>query len=143
MNTVVDTAVNFQPLLNSLLTIIGIVIASVGAKLAVRALQFVERRLHLQVTDQANQVLADEVTNAAGAILSHISAGSAQVSDVHFHSTLVREMATGILNRTYETAGRLGLTKDDVAAKIVGVTMAMISADPTIQTIQPKEPPHA
>jgi hypothetical protein len=132
--------IDFTPIVTAATDVVGMVVMVVGPVLVMRAIKAFEARTGIQLTDQQNAVLANEVSTAAGLLMGKVSAGVLKVSDVHVNNEAGATAVNGVLGRAFDTVNQLGVTKQDVAEKIVAATMKMVSADPTISTIQAQAP---
>lgn len=116
----------------SLALTIGTPIAMILAK---RAIALAETRLHLTVSAANETKILQAVNVGAGMITAKLAAGQMTLPDVHMGNEHVASAVTMALDIAGAAGVQAGLTRDVLAAQIVGAVGHALGEDPTVPTV--------
>jgi hypothetical protein len=111
-----DLSVIAQPIL----AVTGAVIASLLAIYVPKALEAIQARTNIQLTDQQRATVLGAVRTAAGVIETSLDQGVLRVAHVDIANPAVRAEAAAAINAVPVAAAALNMTVDGVARMIVG-----------------------
>ena len=115
-------SIDLTPILQPILTAIGLVIAGLIAAYVPKAIAAFEARTGIQIAAQQQAALVQAVQAAAGTIETRIDQKAMSVADVHVANPAVVALANEAIANAGAIAGATGLTPDSVARMIVGAT---------------------
>lgn len=131
------SVVDLSPILHPLWQITTVVVLGVAPLLTNKALNVVQKYLHVQFTSQQIQAVHDATDTAAGVINTMLTRGEMHLDDVHITNDTVRSLTRTAMQAVPTAVAATGVDAPYVAHMIVGRVGKLLSADPTVETLPP------
>lgn len=129
-STLLDVTTVLQPVLE----MIALVIAGLITRYVPRALDAMEKRTGIQLTDQQRAKVLGAVQTAAGIVETDIDRKAMSLAQVHVDDPVIRAQAAAVIAAVPQAAAALGVTEAGVARMIVGAA----NTGPRAAPVQPQ-----
>lgn len=122
------------------MAIAGTVAVPIAVMFTRRALALAEQRLDIHVSAQSEAAIERAAAAGAGLLTAKLAAGAMRLDDVHLGNQHVEQAVVAAMNIAGEAAVESGLTRDALAARIVGAVGKALGEDPTVPTVPVTKP---
>lgn len=118
------------------LDIAGMVAVPVSLMLARRALVLAEARFHFTLSAANEAKLEAAIAAGAGIVRADLASGKIALPDVAVSSPAIDAAAIAAMNVLGAAIDALGITKEGIAAAIVGAVGHALAEDPTVPSVR-------
>ena len=120
MITAPSNVLDLTPIINPILSVVGLIIAGLLTSYVPKLITAFEARTGIHLTDQQRTTIEGSVKTAAGEVETLIDQGVLHVSQVHVSDPTVLARARAAIDAAPAAAAALGISESDMARLVVG-----------------------
>jgi hypothetical protein len=121
--------------INGAAAVLAVTLPAIFSMVARRMLKLAETRLQLQVSAQTEAELGVAIDTASGLLRAKLATGQMTLGDLRTGNPHVDAAVTTVLNVADKAVAVSGITKQEVADRVLGAVGHALGEDPTVPSI--------